>query len=44
MIDLDPAALTSDTMKQVFDRMAKLRTYVDAELLGPRLEPRLARW
>ncbi len=41
MIDLDPAALSSDTMKTVFDRMAKLRSYVDAELLGPRLEPRL---
>ena len=29
MIDTDPDALGSDTMKTVFDRMAQLRTYVD---------------
>ena len=29
MIELDPAALGSDTMKAVFDRMATLRSYVD---------------
>ena len=34
MIDLDPAALGSDTMKEVFDRMAKLRTYVDDNFSG----------
>jgi glucose/mannose transport system substrate-binding protein len=34
MIDLDQAALSSDTMKQVFERMAKLRTYVDANFSG----------
>jgi glucose/mannose transport system substrate-binding protein len=34
MIDLDPAALKSDTMKTVFDRMAKLRTYVDDNFSG----------
>jgi glucose/mannose transport system substrate-binding protein len=34
MIDLDPEALGSDTMKTVFDRMAKLRTYVDPNFTG----------
>ena len=34
MIDLDPAALGSPTMKTVFERMAKLRTYVDANFSG----------
>lgn len=34
MIDLDQAALSSDTMKRVFERMAKLRTYVDANFSG----------
>ena len=34
MIDLDPAALSSDTMKTVFDRMSKLRSYVDANFSG----------
>ncbi len=34
MIDLDPEALGSDTMKQVFDRMTKLRTYVDDNFSG----------
>ena len=34
MIDLDPAALKSDTMKTVFDRMAKLRSYVDDNFSG----------
>lgn len=34
MIDLDPEALGSDTMKQVFDRMTKLRTYVDGNFSG----------
>ncbi|MBX8800789.1 carbohydrate ABC transporter substrate-binding protein [Ochrobactrum sp. MR28] len=34
MIDLDPEALGSDTMKQVFDRMTKLRTYVDDNFYG----------
>jgi glucose/mannose transport system substrate-binding protein len=34
LIDLDPEALGSDTMKQVFDRMAKLRTYVDDNFSG----------
>lgn len=33
-IDLDPEALGSDTMKQAFDRMAKLRTYVDDNFSG----------
>jgi glucose/mannose transport system substrate-binding protein len=33
-IDLDPAALNSDTMVQAFDRMAKLRTYVDDNFSG----------
>jgi glucose/mannose transport system substrate-binding protein len=28
-VDLDPEALGSDTMKQAFDRMTKLRSYVD---------------
>ena len=32
--DLDPEALSSDTMKEVFDRMAKLRTYVDDNFSG----------
>jgi len=34
LIDLDPEALKSDTMKQVFERMAKLRTYVDENFSG----------
>jgi glucose/mannose transport system substrate-binding protein len=34
LIDLDPAALNSDKMKEAFDRMAKLRTYVDDNFSG----------
>lgn len=34
MLDLDPEALGSDTMKQVFDRMTKLRSYVDDNFSG----------
>ena len=34
MIDLDPDALGSDTMKEAFDRMAKLRSYVDDNFSG----------
>ena len=34
LVDLDPEALGSDTMKEVFDRMAKLRTYVDDNFSG----------
>ncbi len=34
MIDLDPQALSSDTMKTVFDRMRKLRGYVDDNFSG----------
>ncbi|WP_430469483.1 ABC transporter substrate-binding protein [Thalassospira lucentensis] len=34
MIDTDPDALGSDTMQTVFDRMAKLRTYVDDNFSG----------
>ncbi len=34
MIDLDPAALNSPEMVTVFDRMAKLRTYVDDNFSG----------
>jgi glucose/mannose transport system substrate-binding protein len=34
MIDLDPAALGSPTMKTAFERMAKLRTYVDPNFSG----------
>jgi glucose/mannose transport system substrate-binding protein len=34
MIDLDPAALNSPTMEKVFERMAKLRTYVDPNFSG----------
>ncbi|WOC14760.1 ABC transporter substrate-binding protein [Pseudochrobactrum sp. MP213Fo] len=34
MIDLDPEALSGDTMKQVFDRMTKLRSYVDDNFSG----------
>jgi glucose/mannose transport system substrate-binding protein len=33
-IDLDPAALGSDTMRTAFDRMAQLRTYVDDNFSG----------
>jgi glucose/mannose transport system substrate-binding protein len=33
-IDLDPEALGSDTMKEAFDRMAKLRSYVDDNFSG----------
>lgn len=32
--DLDPEALGSDKMKEAFDRMAKLRTYVDDNFSG----------
>jgi glucose/mannose transport system substrate-binding protein len=34
MIDTDPDALGSDTMKTVFERMAQLRTYVDDNFSG----------
>jgi glucose/mannose transport system substrate-binding protein len=34
MIDLDEAALSSDTMKTVFERMATLRSYVDDNFSG----------
>jgi glucose/mannose transport system substrate-binding protein len=34
MIDLDPAALGGDKMVEVFDRMAKLRSYVDDNFSG----------
>ncbi|HPE61075.1 MAG TPA: ABC transporter substrate-binding protein [Thiolinea sp.] len=34
MIDLDPEALGSDTMKTVFDRMKQLRGYVDDNFSG----------
>ena len=34
LVDLDPQALTSDTMKKVFDRMRKLRGYVDPNFSG----------
>ena len=34
MIDLDPKALGSATMEQVFDRMAQLRGYVDDNFSG----------
>ncbi|MGC4025967.1 MAG: ABC transporter substrate-binding protein [Mesorhizobium sp.] len=34
MIDLDPAALNSDKMVEVFDHMAKLKEYVDADFSG----------
>lgn len=34
LVDHDPEALGSDTMKTVFDRMAKLRTYVDDNFSG----------
>ena len=34
LIDLDPEALGSDTMKQVFDRMGTLRQYVDENFSG----------
>ncbi|MBV8567845.1 MAG: carbohydrate ABC transporter substrate-binding protein [Methylobacteriaceae bacterium] len=33
-IDLDPAALSSPTMKLSFERLAKLRTYVDPSFSG----------
>ena len=33
-IDLDPAALNSDTMVQAFDRMTTLRSYVDDNFSG----------
>ncbi len=42
--DLDPAALGGDKMKEAFDRMTKLRSYVDDNFSGPRLEPRLGAW
>src|SRR5438552_8243229 len=34
MIDLDPETLASPKMKEAFDRMAKLRTYVDDNFSG----------
>ncbi len=34
MVDLDPAALGSDTMVEAFDRMATLRSYVDDNFSG----------
>ena len=34
MIDLDPAALGGDQMVAVFDKMAKLKSYVDADFSG----------
>ncbi|WP_245213452.1 ABC transporter substrate-binding protein [Rhizobacter sp. AJA081-3] len=34
LVELDNAALTGPTMKQVFDRMRKLRGYVDANFSG----------
>jgi len=34
MIDLDPAALGGDKMVEAFDRMGKLRTYVDQDFSG----------
>jgi glucose/mannose transport system substrate-binding protein len=34
MVDLDPAALASDTMTTAFQRMAQLRTYVDDNFSG----------
>jgi glucose/mannose transport system substrate-binding protein len=34
LIDLDPDALGSDAMKEAFDRMAKLRSYVDDNFSG----------
>ncbi|ODT06924.1 MAG: sugar ABC transporter substrate-binding protein [Mesorhizobium sp. SCN 65-20] len=34
MIDLDPAALGGDKMVEAFDRMAKLKTYVDQDFSG----------
>ena len=34
MVDLDPEALGSDTMKEAFDRMATLRSYVDDNFSG----------
>ena len=34
MIDLDSEALGSDTMKEAFDRIAKLRSYVDDNFSG----------
>jgi glucose/mannose transport system substrate-binding protein len=34
MIDLDPAALSGDKMVEAFDRMAKLRSYVDDNFSG----------
>lgn len=34
LVDLDPEALTSDTMKQVFDQMRTIRGYVDDNFSG----------
>ncbi|WP_410216315.1 ABC transporter substrate-binding protein [Paracoccus sp. (in: a-proteobacteria)] len=34
LVDLDPEALTSDTMKQVFDEMRTIRGYVDPNFSG----------
>lgn len=34
VLDADPAALSSDTMKKVFDDMSKLRTYFDPNFSG----------
>jgi glucose/mannose transport system substrate-binding protein len=33
-VDLDPAALKSDTMKKAFDNLAKLRAYTDKNFAG----------
>ena len=34
LVELDPKALSGDTMQKVFDRMRKLRGYVDANFSG----------
>ncbi|WP_105371448.1 ABC transporter substrate-binding protein [Neorhizobium huautlense] len=34
VLDLDPASLSGDTMKKVFDTMSKLRTYFDQNFSG----------
>jgi len=34
LIELDPAALASDTMKTVFDRLVKLKSYMDPNAAG----------
>src|SRR6202011_5228937 len=33
-VDLDPAALKSDTMKKAFDNLAKLKAYTDPNFAG----------